>query len=80
MCIYVENVAQWLFILHIREIKDGDDPTGCTNDHFLTPEGNLSLIPTLMRKPAHSPPGSIEGQAENPSFDQTQSKRVTAFI
>jgi hypothetical protein len=69
-----------MFILHIREIKDGDDPTGCTYVHLLTPEGNLSLIPTLMWKPAHSPPGTVKHQAEDPSFGRIQIKCGTTFI
>jgi hypothetical protein len=26
--------ARWRFILDIGEVKDGDNPTGCTNDYF----------------------------------------------
>jgi hypothetical protein len=81
ICVYTsKNAVQWIFILHIREIKDGDDPTGCTNDHFLTPEGNLSLVLRLMWKPAHSPPGTVKHQAENPSFGRIQIKGGTTFI
>jgi hypothetical protein len=69
-----------MFILHIREIKNGDDPTCRANDHFLSSTGNHSPIPTLMWKPAHSPPGTVRHQAVYPSFDQIQSKGGTAFI
>jgi hypothetical protein len=75
-----ENVIQWMFILHIREIKYGDDPTCCTNNHFLSPAGNLSQIPALMWKPAHSPPSTIKHQAEYPSFIWIQNKGGKTFI
>jgi hypothetical protein len=31
------NEMQRTFLLHIREIKDGDNPTCCTNDRSLSP-------------------------------------------
>jgi hypothetical protein len=69
-----------MFILHIREIKDSDNPSCCTNNRFLSPAGNLSPVPTLMWEPAHSPPGTVSCQAEYPSFCRIQVKGDTALI
>jgi hypothetical protein len=69
-----------MFILYIREIKDGDDPTCRTNDYFLSPGGYLCPIPTLMWKPAHSTTGTVIGQVEYPFFGQIQTKGGSGFL
>jgi hypothetical protein len=69
-----------MFILYIREVKDGDDPTCRTNDYFLSPAGYQSIVPTVIWKPAHSPPGTVEGQAEYPSFGLIQIKGGSGLI
>jgi hypothetical protein len=69
-----------MFILYIREIKDGDDTTCRTNDYFLSPAGYRCPISTLMWKPAHSPTDAVIGQAEYPSITQIQMKGGSRFI
>jgi hypothetical protein len=67
-------------ILYIREIKDSDDPSGCAYDHFLSPAGIYSPIPTLMWQPAHSPPGAVKHDTEYPAFAHIQIDSGTAPI
>jgi hypothetical protein len=57
-----------MLTLHIREIKDSDNPTPCTNDYFLSSESKTSVKPTGMWEPAHPPPGTVKRKAEYPPF------------
>jgi hypothetical protein len=54
--------------LHIREVKDGYEPTRCTNDYPPSTPGDESILPTLMWKPAHPLRAAIERNATYPLF------------
>jgi hypothetical protein len=59
------NILEWY---HIGKVKDGDDPTPCTNTHSITRARDDASIATMVWQPTYTPPHAIGSAPGNPSL------------